>query len=105
MTRPRSMNNYPAAFLDLLAVFDRDPKTKIEIPYDTVAKAKSFRLSFYTFKAAALKEGLQGLYPSLPAIGVLVKDFPPRVVFEHKDYGEDASKIMNALSKVEGEKR
>lgn len=98
MSRPKRSTAYPAQFLDMVQALGDEPTLKIPVPFDTVNAAKSFRLDWNSFKAAAQKDGLNALYPQLPALFVTIEGTNAMVM--HRDYSPLALKIEKALDKV-----
>lgn len=102
MTRPKFIADYPSEYQALAERFEKNFVGVVEIKFKTVARAKSFRLGFYAFRAAAKREGLcvyGGMYPNMAAIYAQCLDNPPRIVFSHNDFGEEAKAIAEALQK------
>lgn len=100
MSRSKLMRGYPMQFLSLLDALNNKPEVTVDIPFDTMEEAKSFRLDFNSFRAAALREGLETSYPQMLAIYVQCLDKPVRARFSNKDFGSIAKKIELALAKT-----
>lgn len=82
MPRPKNHRQYPPVFHDILEALRKDKPR--ELQYPTIAEAKSFRLDFYAFIGAAMRDPdmvdrVNG-YPFLDSLTLQVRDNPPRVI-------------------------
>lgn len=98
MTRSSKAKYYSTQFFDLAEALSEDPERVVELEFETPAKARTFRLEFYSFRAAAEREGLvEGLYSELAALTVRVSE--NKVTIMHKDYTPSARALRKALGK------
>ena len=99
MSTPKSTKSYPREFLEICESINANCEKALEIPMDTMAEARTFRMTFHSFRAAAIKEELDKTFPEIHAMYVRVLDNPPRVVIEHKDYTKTAIAVRKAIEK------
>lgn len=99
MSTPKQVKSYPEQYLEIVQAIQDDPNKRLNISFDTVAQVHTFRLNFHSFRAAAIKEGLDKLYPELPAIYVQVDEEHKAAVVSHKNASTEALRIKKALGK------
>lgn len=107
MSRSKDHHKYPLVFLNVLDKM-KETNDAIVLKFPTVAKAKSFRLDFYSFVSAAARDGDLMRYDQygqfLQVIQVQVRDDPPRAILLKKDYAEMALQVGAALKEWEEER-
>lgn len=99
MTRAKLTKNYPSSYLEIAEALSKNPKLRLEVPFDDARSAKSFRLDFNSFKGAAIKEGLDKAWPEIAAFYVEVKGTV--AIVQHKDHTETAEKMRRALAEAQ----
>lgn len=108
MARSKDWRNHPKAFFDVMRALRDNPKIPVEIECATVGEARSKRLDLNSFKHGCVEAGFVTSFKyfgdelplwCLPQLEVLVRDNPPRVVVQCKDYSDTTQAIENALAK------
>lgn len=107
MSRSKNPRTYPDEITNLDSHFRDNPNLVLEIPFPTVEAAKSFRLSFYSFRigivtADKTKEdkGLLKSFPKLQGLMLKVLDDPPRLEVTWQDPQELADRIAQAVERA-----
>ena len=98
MSKPKTTKSYPKAYLEYAQALSENPEIRISVEFDTDREAKAFRLDFNSFKAAALKEKLDDLFPEIAAFYVEVRGNV--AIVQHKDHTEQAERMEKALNKA-----
>lgn len=96
MTRPKEAGSYPMFMLDILDRLAANPDIEIEVFFPSEKAGLSFRLDWYSFRSAAIKEGMEKDYPNLKAVSVGVRA-DGTVTIGHKDHGDVAKRVEAAL--------
>lgn len=108
MSRSKDHRKYPLVFLDVLDRM-RETNDPIILKFPTVAKAKSFRLDFYSYAAAAARDDEMMHHEAygqfLQVIQIQVRDDPPRAILMKKDFAEMALQVGAALAEWEAERK
>lgn len=99
MTRAKLTKNYPSSYLEIAEALSKNPKLRLEMNFDSPRDAKNFRLDFYSFKGAAIKEELDKMWPEISAFYVEVRG--SSVTVQHKDHTETAEKMRKALMEAQ----
>lgn len=104
MPRPTDHRKYPKVF-ELVLDKMKESDEPVVLKYPTLAKARSFRLDFYSYAAAMTRdeEAMRAVNygPFLHAIQIQVRDDPPRAILIKKDVGEMARDTEAALAALE----
>lgn len=95
MTRPNMTKHYPQAFLDIAELLSKDKTAQVRLEFEDAKALQSFRLDLYSFKTAALKEGLDQMWPEIAAITTTRTE--NTLVVLHKDYTPDALRLAAAV--------
>lgn len=103
MTRSKFTKGYPVQFLDLVEALEADPIARIPVQFESEKQAQDFRLDFYTFRAAALREGLDKTFPVISAV-YMELDGTIAVVM-HKDHSPLAMKLSKAIQQAKEAKK
>lgn len=101
MPRPKAVRSYPKTYLEFAQQLSVRPDQRITVEFENEREAKSFRLDFNSFKGAALREGLDAMFPEIAAFYVTVEG--KNATVQHKDYTEQAERMRNALMKAQME--
>lgn len=106
MTRSSTARDYPKYMLDILDRMNEGLDVKMELRFTSRKQANSFRLDFYSFRAAALKEGMESEYPRMRDITITFKEGDSSVLsIWNKDSTAIAKIVQDALEKsTKGEK-
>lgn len=103
MTRSRSTRGYSVEFLNLVEALEKDPTLRITVPFETVQEARDFRLDFYTFRSAGLREGLDKTFPGIVAMFLEIEG--TNAVVSHKDHNKLAVKLREAIQQAQEGKK
>lgn len=109
MARSKNWKNHPMVFFDIVRGLRDNPEEPVEVPYPTMGVARSKRLDFNSFKQGCIEAGFElefnhfkvgerGLWV-LPQLEALVRDNPPRMIVQVKDYSADNLAVKEALAK------
>lgn len=109
MARSKNWRNHPTVFFDIVRALRDNPETPVEIPYTSIGLARSKRLDFNSFKQGCMeakfeeafdhfKVGEEALWV-LPQLETLVRDNPPRMIVQCKDFAADSIAVTEALAK------
>jgi hypothetical protein len=104
MTRPASSRAYSSFYEELVKAFNEDSTKPIFIPFDSLKKARNFRLEFYSFRAAFNKDNATGLYPDLMKMQVSLSDTPIGAEVSNRDLVGAGAAINAALAARQAEK-
>lgn len=108
MARSKNWRNHPLAFFDIVRALRDNPEVPVEVPIESVGKARSMALDFNSFKQGCIEAGFETTFKwfgdegslwVLPALKVVVRNDPPRMVVSVKDHSEEADSIKAALAK------
>jgi hypothetical protein len=99
MPRPKSVKSYPSAYLEYAQALSERPDMRITVEFEDDHEAKSFRLDFNSFKGAAVREGLDKMFPEIAAFYVEVNG--NKAIVQHKDHTDQAEKMRKALNKAQ----